>query len=254
MSHLTGNSLVFATNKKHLWDLVRDIIMIKGHNCDLNHVDVSRIDDFSMLFSSLQFTGDVSKWNVSRGVDFSGMFEQSHFDGDLSRWNVSNAKNMSFMFSQCPFNNNSLAFWDVSNVRNMHWMFRKNTAFNQDLKNWNTIKLQDVSKMFNGAPYTHDISSWQWNAVSAIEGMLDIKSLVNIPNPNVYHWYCLLKDIDCLWGHPKEKQLMKHASGLSNIVEGLGLSLIQAAQWLDTKWNAPMAIKPDIIGLPALGD
>ena len=243
MSHWTGSSSIVATDRTHLWNLVRDVVGFKGHDCDLNHIDVSRVDDFSLMFSSLQFTGSVSKWNVSRGVDFSGMFEQS-------QWDVSNANTMAFMFAQCPFNNSSLATWDVSNVRSMHWMFRKNTFFNQDLKNWNPASLEDASSMFKGAPYTHDLSTWNVNVLSLFDGMFDRESLVQMPIPGVYHWCCLLDNIHCLFGHPHEKELVQHVAGMSGILAGLGLSQLDAARWLQRHWREPVHVESNTIVLP----
>ena len=46
------------------------------HNEDITQLDVSHIEDFSMLFKGIiDFNQDISNWDVSNGKDFSLMFD-----------------------------------------------------------------------------------------------------------------------------------------------------------------------------------
>lgn len=251
MSYLTGDTPVVATSRQHLWDMVREIMMFKGHHCDLNHIDVSGVQDFSLMFGSVPFNGDVSRWNMSNAVDLAGMFEQSHFDGDLSHWDTSNVEHMSFLFAESSFNNDSIANWNVAKVKSMHWMFRKNAVFNQDLRAWTPSSLQDASSLFQACPYTKDISMWRLDALNTCEGMLDPKSLVQMPTPGLYHWYALLDDNTTLRGHPQEALLQEHMAKLGSVMAGLGFSQLDAARWLAREWNAS-PVPDETISLPML--
>ena len=53
------------TNKKELKELIDQLIDERGPNCDLNDIDVSRVEDMSRLFCDSKFNGDISKWDVS---------------------------------------------------------------------------------------------------------------------------------------------------------------------------------------------
>ena len=59
--------MIVVESKKELIELINRRIANQGPKCDLNDIDVSKVDDMSYLFSESQFNGDISKWDVSNG-------------------------------------------------------------------------------------------------------------------------------------------------------------------------------------------
>jgi len=119
--HIPGTPVV-ATDNKHLKEIIKSEIEAFGNNCDLNHVDVSKVEDMSWMFTNSLFNGNISKWNVSNVRNMSDMFNTSSFNGDISKWNVSNVTNMFWMFNNSKFNGD-ISKWNVSNATDMSWMF-----------------------------------------------------------------------------------------------------------------------------------
>jgi hypothetical protein len=58
---------IYKIRGRHkLRDLVQVCVETYGEDCNLNWIDVSGIRDFSDVFLSSPFNGDISKWDVSR--------------------------------------------------------------------------------------------------------------------------------------------------------------------------------------------
>lgn len=89
---------IIATDKEHLKQLIKNETDINGHECSLNHIDVSKLTDMSFLFYNSLFNGNISEWNTSCVTDMKYMFHNSDFCGNLSKWDVSNVTDMSCMF------------------------------------------------------------------------------------------------------------------------------------------------------------
>lgn len=176
-------SPVIANDRAHLEGLIRLSIASHGLQCNLNHIDVSAVDDFSCLFQRWpEFNGDISRWDTSSATSMESMFCQSEFNGTILQWNTSKVTDMDCMFKGSKFNGD-ISGWDVSNVESMAGMFAgtnfdqdvskwnvssvhrmenmfSKSAFNQDISQWNVCKVWNFSNMFAGGVFAHDISAW----------------------------------------------------------------------------------------------
>ena len=75
-----------AIHMEHLKRLIADAIALHGNQADLNHIDVSGINDSSETFMHFrEFNGDISRWDVSNATRMNSKFENSKFSGDISK-------------------------------------------------------------------------------------------------------------------------------------------------------------------------
>lgn len=188
---------VVARDRDHLNELMDKAFEKHGDDCDLNHIDVSRVEDFSDLFrgdfpnfmgdiskwdvsnattmqtmfSSTDFNGDLSQWNVGKVTDMTGMFENSQFDGDISNWDVSSVVDMERMFDNAQFTGD-ISRWDVSQVYSMHNMFLS-TSWNGDISKWNVSRVRYMQFMFAGSSFQGDLSAWDVSSVENMNGMFE---------------------------------------------------------------------------------
>jgi surface protein len=122
---------IIAKDKDHLTDLIKQEMSLNGNKCNLNHIDVSNVNDMSYLFNQSKFDGNISQWNTSNVESMSRMFYSSNFNGDISNWNVSNVESMSEMFAH--------------------------SKFKGDISNWKPYKLEYMGAMFHESmtPYPY---------------------------------------------------------------------------------------------------
>ena len=146
----------FPKTKDELVKIIKSEVEKNGWNCDLNHIDTSRITDMSYLFSGDYYSG----------------YKLGEFNGDISRWNVSNVKDMESMFSYAKSFNQPIGDWDVSSVTNMRTMFFYADKFNQPIGDWNVSNVGVMRQMFQGAKsFNQDLTRWKTYTIGI--GMFD---------------------------------------------------------------------------------
>ena len=94
---------IVATGNAHLSSLIAQWIETHGPACDLNHIDVSRVEDMDLLFHCSSFNGDISRWDTRNVRSAIRMFELSSFNGDISRWNMGSLRFANDMFKGAKF-------------------------------------------------------------------------------------------------------------------------------------------------------
>jgi Mycoplasma protein of unknown function, DUF285 len=169
MEHL-GEKIVIRTAhelKSVTWEFVKQ----KGVRANLNHLDVSRVENFDEVFSGAltHFDGDISAWDMGCATSMIGMFRGSSFRGDISKWNVSNVESMSGMFEDSKFNGD-ISNWDVGRVKRMGNMF-SHSSFAGVLSGWDVSNVIDMHAMFYRSKFNGDLSRWDVRKVLSFSSM-----------------------------------------------------------------------------------
>lgn len=147
---------IIAQNKQHLQEIISIEIEKYGNNCDLNHINTSKIKDMSGIFYNSDFEGYISKWDTSNVKNMSAMFGASRFSGDISKWNTSNVENMAGMF-YCSRFNNEISLWNICKVVDMTEMFYS-SQFTHNVDSWKPYSLELANNMFAG--YNKPLPHW----------------------------------------------------------------------------------------------
>ena len=114
--------MIQIQNRNHLIECIEQSIKLSGNHANLNHFDVSGIENFSCVFYGLDFQGDISQWNTANAVDMTEMFKRSSFNGDISKWNIGNTIYFTSMFESSRFRGD-LSTWRIEHCRNVDYMF-----------------------------------------------------------------------------------------------------------------------------------
>ena len=135
--------------------------------------DVSRVKDFSYIFSSMTFNENINRWNMENGTNVEGMFCGARlFNQSLSQWNVSKVENIAGMFAHAFEFNGNVSTWNTSNVIKMNCMFCYTNNFNGDVSAWDTSSVTNMEFMFlNAQTFSGDLSRWN---VSQVTNMISM--------------------------------------------------------------------------------
>lgn len=235
--------------------LIAQRLGAQGPGANLNDIDVSNVHDLSYLFANKSFCGDVSQWDTSNATNMRAMFLKSHFNGDVSRWNVSHVTDTNMMFEQSPFNSN-ISNWDVRAVGDCRSMFSA-SPFDGDLSQWQLHPEADTSFMFGNCPQLSR-SSRLALPVIPLKETLDALFGYDIPAYNAWlaqrpidanHWRVLMQMLEtsekalwhwesmdiAQWPHP---DMLVAWQQMRPVHQGLGLTLMESAQWM--MGNAPV--------------
>ena len=157
----TKSNIIYASND-NLREIIHEEITRLGDNADLNHIDVSKVTDFSYLFDDwktnynnkgIKLNPDISKWNTSKATTMSAMFRNCFkFNCDISNWDVSKVENFSAMFVGCWDFNQDLSKWDIRSAKHVDSMFVECKKLNCDLSNWDISKVESQEYMFSDCP------------------------------------------------------------------------------------------------------
>lgn len=160
---------IVAKNHDHLCKVVKESIDRYGPRCDLNHIDVSKIHDFTAVFKGALFGGDVSQWDTSSAQTMEKMFENAFFEGDISKWDVSHVTNMHAMFAGAVFNND-ISNWNTCELVHANRMFHSST-FASDISRWNMSNVATTAQMFQNSPFNGEISNWDLSSLTDASAM-----------------------------------------------------------------------------------
>ena len=263
---------VVARNAPHLREIVQHELLCLGYGCSLNHIDVSRVDDFSWLFNESEFDGDISGWDMSNATNLTAMFRQSYFGGDISHWNTKNVVHAGLLFAYCPFNGDisrwntsklvdaydmfghsgfsgNVAAWDVSAVVNMNGMFA-NSEFSGDVSSWQVGRVRDMDRMFDQLHGTFNLRGWVPQRLRKAEAFVSGECLDAMDEPCFYHWYAALTQ-----GYQLRSPWQQYLTSLLPIVKTFhryptGIAVCMQEQWI----QQGRAYSEEFLSLPSLED
>lgn len=154
------------------------VALLYGH--PLATWDVSRITDFSELFSAqrnpnmIRFNDVFWSWDTRNAVTMASMFEGtlSFTDDVCSLWYFDTrfVTDLSRMFAGSAITAD-MYDWDTSRVRSVRGMFEHAVNFNRDISRWDTSAVTDMSGVFRGAISYNQVMNWDTQSVQSFDGM-----------------------------------------------------------------------------------
>ena len=77
---------LFPKTKDELKSMIENEIKKNGNDCDLNHIDVSNVNNMNSMFRGSEFNGDISNWDVSNVNNMYGIFYKSPLQSNEPKW------------------------------------------------------------------------------------------------------------------------------------------------------------------------
>lgn len=212
-------ALLVARNRQHLEELIDRASMWSGIHADLNHIDVTGIQDLSGLFMNKQFEGSVANWDVSNATNMGQMFKGSTFHGNLSGWTFSpllRQNGLDQCFSQMSAANLSKLLLPPDMPATVGTLFRRSVVIILD--DWLTACMKDPAR---------GVVRYHWDA------------LLEFPTGPMA--WCT-------------QEMREHAALWRPLHEGLGLSTLEEARSLHKQWLSRFSPTQAASTLPLPGD
>jgi Flp pilus assembly pilin Flp len=121
----------------------------------LENWNVSKVKDFSSVFTNTQLAADLSAWETPAAESFaSAFYNVDTVDFDFSGWDTSKVTNFSKMFQNSDsITGQGVGGWDVSSATNMTEMFANALTMGEDLSGWCVAQFPSEPTNFdNGTP------------------------------------------------------------------------------------------------------
>ena len=160
---------VKVSSKREIQQIINDMIKKNpqnSENINLNHLDVSGVEDMTRLFRSYEFkTIDIKSWDVINVKTMSSMFPTTLESVDLSDWQTDSITSTTSMFLNCK---------KLKNIG--------------DISNWNVTKLETAANMFAGCSSLEsiDISDWKPKSLTNVSSMF--ANCVNLKSIGTPHF------------------------------------------------------------------
>jgi surface protein len=170
----------------YLADNSEDTLVARSYGWPIGTWDVSKIQDFSELFSAdnsstathanpnaVSFNGDISGWDVSSAITMRAMFSGAvSFGQPLGNWDVSSVTDMSYMFYRAESYDQPIGGWNVSGVIDMGSMLSFATSFSQRLADWDVSSVTDLSyTFFQAESFDQPLVDWDVSSVADLTDM-----------------------------------------------------------------------------------
>jgi hypothetical protein len=158
----------------YLADNSTDTLVARTYGWPIGAWDVSKIQDFSLLFAAFE-NGDNERFNT----------DAENFDEDIRLWDMSSATTVRSMFFAASSFNQPLADWDVSSMTNMGSMFTLARSFSQPIGNWDVSSATTMRFMFfNAESFDQTIGTWDVSSVTDLSFMFGLAKSFNQPLGN----------------------------------------------------------------------